>query len=85
MLYWSGEERLTQSFVGDKTSHLGIEGTVERRKRGEKLGGGENDKQRHSFTGKHDLLRERTEGEEGRWKKKSTKNERLEEDEHRAS
>ncbi len=63
MLYWSGEERLTQSFVADKTSRLGIEGTVERRKRGEKLGGRDNGKQRHSFTGKHDLLRERTERE----------------------
>lgn len=55
--------------MADKTSRLGIEGTAERK------GGGlcvvEDDKRRHSFTGKHDLLRERRKREKGRWKKKS--------------
>lgn len=76
-LCYIGVERrgFTQSFVADKTSRLGMEGTAERAERSEreggKWGGGEDDKHRHSFTEKLDLLRGRMEREEGRWKKKS--------------
>ncbi len=58
VLYWNGEERLAKA---NKTSCLSIEGTV-----GEKNMVVEGVTNRHGFTGKYDLLRERMNREERR-------------------